>query len=68
MQNPRNWWMWLGIAPIADPRNREAVTMPLEKLEHVKAVSDANNVWILLEADKLVFGSIYLDRAVLLVR
>jgi len=68
MQSPKNWWMALGSAPLTGSREWKTVTMPLDRPEHVKAVSDANNLWILLEADQPVYGSIYVDRAGLLVR
>jgi hypothetical protein len=68
MQSPKNWWMQLGSASLAGLKDWKTVTMPLDKPDHIKAVSDTNNVWIILEADKPVFGSIYVDRAGLLVR
>ncbi|MEK7474715.1 MAG: hypothetical protein AAB152_03680 [Candidatus Coatesbacteria bacterium] len=68
MQSPKNWWMVLGSAPLTDAGKWKTVTVPLTKPEHVKAVSDTGTILILLEANQPVFGSIYIDRAGLLVR
>jgi hypothetical protein len=68
LQGNKNWWMWLGTAPLKDIKEWKTVTFPLDKPEHVKAVDSAGSFWIILSADKPVYGSIYIDRAGFLVR
>ncbi len=70
MQSESNWWM-----PIARFRFEEAMKTNWVRKEvmvtdakHIEAMPQARNVWFILETDRPVNGSVYLDRIGLMVR
>jgi hypothetical protein len=70
MQSPANWWMPLGKVRLSDLSDREWKTKTLltDDPKHTSAMHEAFNIWFIIQAKKPVHGSVFLDRAGLMVR
>jgi hypothetical protein len=69
-QSPANWWMPLGRIKLSELRGKDwqTKTVLTDDPKHIGAMPGAMNLWFTLHAEKPVHGSIFLDRAGLMVR
>jgi hypothetical protein len=69
MQSTGDYWMVLGSVPLSGARGKWATcTFPVTQEGHIRAMPYAYNVYLALRASKPVTGTVYIDRAGLLVR
>ena len=69
MQSTANYWMPLGSLPLAGAKKGwESYTFMVADQKLIRAMPQAYNIWFILRADKPVTGSVFIDRAGLMVR
>jgi hypothetical protein len=69
MQSPANWWMNLGTVSLKEAKQWKTYRFGMTKKDHTKAVGSAINIiFVLLQANKPVKGSVYFDQIGFMVR
>ena len=69
MQSQADYWMSLGSLPLVGRAAEWAThTFPVTREEHIRAMPEAFNIWLVLRANRPVHGTLYVDRVGLLVR
>jgi hypothetical protein len=68
MQSPANWWMVIGQVKLATARQWQTYRLVTDDPKHLEAMPFVHNLSFLIVAEKPASGSVYLDRAGLMVR
>jgi len=68
VQSWMNWWMVLGDVKLSDCKDWKTVTLLTDNPEYQKAMEKAVNVWFILSSSKPVYGSLFIDKAGLMIR
>lgn len=68
MQSPANWWMVFGTVPLAGNQDWKRHQVTFTRQDYIDAVSSGYNIWLVLNTNKPVSGTILLDRIGLMVR
>ncbi len=69
MQSTGDYWMLLGSVPLKDSNGKwSTYTFPVTQPGHIRAMPFAFNVYLALRANKPATGTVYIDKAGLMVR
>jgi hypothetical protein len=68
LQSSMNWWMVVGEVKLADLKEWKTCTFVTDNPDHVKAMPAAGSLWFVVHTAQPLYGSVYIDKAGLMVR
>ncbi|HEY3333275.1 MAG TPA: hypothetical protein VGK19_24785 [Capsulimonadaceae bacterium] len=68
MQSPNNYWIVLGSVPLAGSSEWKSHQVMLANDKQIEYMPTSYNLWFVLSASKPTTGTIYIDRAGMMVR